>query len=102
LTNLSLYYARLSRAQQFQGFRLLESVKTTIQGIPTLLMSHEFTLGGEAWNCLMVLRVSGQAIWYADASGLLSGHFKTGQWKTRFGQHSLYPAQPWSGKEFRG
>lgn len=59
-----------TRAQQFQGFRLLESVKTKIQGIPTLLMSHEFTLGGEAWNCLMVLRVSGQAIWYADASGL--------------------------------
>jgi hypothetical protein len=59
-----------TRAQQFQGFRLLESVKTTIQGMPTLLMSHEFTLGGESWNCLMALRVSGQAIWYADANGL--------------------------------
>jgi hypothetical protein len=59
-----------TRAQQFQGFRLLESVKTTIQGMPTLLMSHEWTLEGESWNCLMALRVSGQAIWYADASGL--------------------------------
>ncbi len=59
-----------TRAQQFQGFRLLESVKTAIQGMPTLLMSHEFTLGGESWNCLMALRVSGQAIWYADANGL--------------------------------
>jgi hypothetical protein len=59
-----------TRAQQFQGFRLLESVKTTIQGMPTLLMSHEFTLGGESWNCLMALRVSGQAIWYADANGI--------------------------------
>ena len=28
------------------------------------------------------------------------GHPKTGQWKTPFGQHLLYPAQPRSGKEF--
>ena len=30
------------------------------------------------------------------------GHPKTGQWKTRLGQHLLYPAQPRSGKEFQG
>jgi hypothetical protein len=30
------------------------------------------------------------------------GHPKTGQWKTQFGQHLLYPAQPRSGKEFQG
>ena len=59
-----------TRAQQFQGFRLLESVKTTIHDMPTLLISHEFTLGGESWNCLMALRVSGQAIWYVDVNGL--------------------------------
>lgn len=30
------------------------------------------------------------------------GHPKTGQWKTQFGQHLLYPAQPRFGKEFQG
>jgi len=59
-----------TRGQWFQGFVLRESVKMTLDGIRALAMFHDFTLGHETWSCLMVLRVAGNTIWYADGSGL--------------------------------
>ena len=44
-------------------------------------------------------RLKASAVTSKPANG---GHPKTGQWKTRLGQHLLYPAQPRSGKEFQG
>jgi hypothetical protein len=59
-----------TRGQQFQGYVLRESVKTKLSGLRSLAIRHDFTLGGQTWNCLMVVRVDDNQLWYADASGL--------------------------------
>jgi hypothetical protein len=58
-----------TRGYQFQGFRLRESVKTRLHGTRTLAIHHDFARASGVWTCLMVVRVVGSEIWYADASG---------------------------------